>query len=84
MRIRTNALIGNTRLRNLLIVGGASLDGIDNAHVAGGTLASVESYSGERIFRGTFESPATRPDKEVLRHALQAVRTRQQVLISEQ
>jgi hypothetical protein len=60
------------------------VDGIDNAHVAGDTLAPVESYTGERILRGTFEAPATRPGKEVLSRALQAVWSRQQVLILEQ
>lgn len=56
------------------------LDGIDNCHVASDTLATIESYTGERRFRGTFESPAKPPSKEVLRRALVAVRARQQVL----
>lgn len=56
------------------------LDGIDNGHVASDTLATIESYTGERGFRGAFESPARRPNKEVLRRALVAVRARQQVL----
>jgi len=60
------------------------VDGIENAHVAGDTLAPVESYTGERIFRSAFEAPATRPGKDVLSRALQAVRARQQVLILEQ
>lgn len=60
------------------------VDCIDNAHVASETLATAESYTGERISRSTFEAPATRPGKEVLSRALQAVRVRQQVLILEQ
>ncbi len=60
------------------------IDAIDNAHIAGDTLATVESYTGERTHRGAFEAPATRPGKEALSRALNAVRTRQQVLIFEQ
>lgn len=60
------------------------VDAIDNAHIAGDTLATVESYTGERTHRRAFEAPATRPGKEALSRALQAVRTRQQVLIFEQ
>jgi hypothetical protein len=60
------------------------VDGIDNAHVAADTLATVDSYTGERTFRRWFDAPAKRPDKEVLSRALEAVRTRQQVLILEQ
>lgn len=59
------------------------VDGIGNAHVAGDTLATVESYTGERTHRHSFEAPAKRPGKEVLSRALQAVRKRQQVLIFE-
>lgn len=60
------------------------IDGIDNAHVAADTLATVDSYTGNRTFRSWLEAPAKRPGKEVLRRALEAVRTRQQVLIFEQ
>jgi hypothetical protein len=60
------------------------VDGIDNAHVASDTLATVEAFTGERTFRSWFDAPAKRPGREILSKALEAVRTRQKVLILEQ
>lgn len=60
------------------------MDGIDNAHVASDTLATVETFTGKRTFRCWFEAPAKRPGTDVLSRALEAVRTRQRVLILEQ
>lgn len=60
------------------------VDGIDNAHVASDTLATFETFTGNRVFRSLFEAPSQRPGKDVLSKALEAVRTRQQVLILEQ
>ena len=60
------------------------LDGVANAHVVADTLATVESYTGKRSFRRSFASPAKRPGRDVLGSAIDAVRTRQQVLIFEQ
>lgn len=59
------------------------LEAIDNVHVATDTLATVESYTGKRTFGSSFKAHAKRPCKEVLNHALEAVKTRQQVLIFE-
>ena len=56
------------------------IDGIGNCHVAAETLSTVENYSGERISRRAFHSPATHPNKELLNRALAAVKTRQQTL----
>jgi len=56
------------------------LDSIDNCHVVSDTIATIESYTEERKFRGKFESPAARPRASVLSQAMAGVRARQKVL----
>lgn len=56
------------------------IDGIGNCHIAAETITTAENYTGERISRKEFDSPAKRPSKELLNRVLTAVKARQQAL----
>ena len=56
------------------------IDGIDNCHVAAESVERVEDYTGERVSRRTFATPAELPRADALGQAISAARVRFQVL----
>lgn len=56
------------------------IDGIDNCHVAAETVQTRKNYTGEREGQRSSKGLGTQPSKDVLSHAIEAVKRRQEVL----